>query len=128
MKVYLTEINSDQADATDSENLLSIQRLEAFVKGMKDEKQYKPTTIAEKLRRIKLAIKCLIRFNDNQELYYRGKRVIDYIDQLCSGLGKDIAIQRQQHTLVMRKKLNQMVDPNEFLENDTVKVTSYISI
>ena len=81
--------------------------------------------MAEKLRRIRLAIKYMIRGKDDQ-VYHRGTRVIDAIDEWCHGLGKDIAIQRQQHALSMRQKLQEIVDPNEFLNNDMVQLTRYL--
>lgn len=45
-----------------------------------------------------------------------------------SGLSRDIAVQRQQqHVLVMRKKLEQNEDPNEFLEYEEVKSTTCVT-
>ena len=118
--MYLSEYNDEQVDGTDDEKLLSIKQIESliyFVKIMEDDKQYKPTTRAEKFRRVKLAIKCFIRDNDSQDLYYRGRRATYFIDKLCHGLGKNIGIQRQKHALLMRHKLNTVIDPNEFLDN-----------
>ena len=126
VKMYLN--NDEQDNATDCERLLNIRGIEMFVEVMQDDKHYKATTRAEKLRRIKLAIKCLLRHNDDQTLYYRGSRTIDYLDELCHGLGKEIAIQRQEHALLMRGKLNVMVDPNEFLENDMVRSTRHLYV
>ena len=112
----------DETDTTESDynKLLDTQQLEKFMEAMTKQKEYRPTTRAEKLRRIKLAIKFVIRRNDNQELYYRGKRTIDELDEWCRGLGKQIAIQRQEHALVMRRTLPEVIDPNEFLEHDLV--------
>ena len=87
---------------------------------MKEVKIYKPTTRAEKLRRLKLAIKFIITPNDDKELYYRGKHTINTLDEWGHGLGKDIAVQRQEFTLKMWKTLPQIIDPNEFLEHDMV--------
>ena len=111
----------DETDTTESDynKLLDTQQLENFMEAMTKQKEYRPTR-AEKLRRMKLAIKFVIRRNDNRELYYRGKRTIDELDEWCRGLGKQIAIQRQEHALVMRRTLPQIVDPNEFLEHDLV--------
>ena len=64
------EYNDEEVDGTDDEKLLSIRQIESFVKVMKEDKQYKPTMRAEKLRRVKLAIKCFVRENDSQNLYY----------------------------------------------------------
>ena len=43
-----------------------------------------------------------------------------FINELCHGLGKDIGIQRQEHALLMRLKLNIVIDPNKFLDNEMV--------
>ena len=95
---------------------------------MKEDKQYKPTIRAKMLRRVKLAIKCFIRENDSQDLYYRGRRAIYFIDELCHGLGKDIGIKRQEHVLLMRHKLNTVINPNEFLDNEMVDMITRICI
>ena len=102
--------------------LLNVEKLESFQKKMKDEKHYKPTTRTEKLRRIKLAIRFMIRGKDDQ-LYTKGMRTIDCIDEWTRGHSKDIVIQRQEHALVMKQQLQNIIDPNEFLENDLVQLT-----
>ena len=61
-----------------------------------------------------------MRQEDNPQIYYRGKRVIDEIDEWYHGLGKQIALQRQEYGLVLRKELPKVVDPNEFMEHDKV--------
>ena len=38
------------------------------------------------------------------------KQWTTYLDELCHGLGKEIAIQSQEHALLMRGKLNMMVE------------------
>ena len=95
---------------------------------MTDDKHYKATTRAEKLRRIKLAIKFIMRQEDNPELYYRAKRAVDEIDEWCHGLGKQIALQRQEYALVLRKELPEIVDPNEFMEQDKVHNQLYMCL
>ena len=54
---------------------------------------------------------------DNPELYYWAKREIDEIDEWWHGLRKQITVQRQEYSLVLRKELP---DPNEFMEQDKV--------
>ena len=103
-------LNQNETTETDYKKLFNIQKLENFVEIMSD--QYKPTTRAKKLRQIKLAIKFVIRQNDDKEVYYRG--TIDNTDEWCHGLGKKTAIQRQEYALVMRKTLPQIIDPNKF--------------
>ena len=56
VQIYL---NQNETTESDYKKLLNIQILENFVEVMSD--QYKPTTKAKKLRRIKLAIKFVIR-------------------------------------------------------------------
>jgi len=117
VKMYLKETDMAEPDLN---KLLNIKQLESFMKKMKDQKEYKATTMAEKLRRIRLAIKYMTRGKDDQ-LYNRGTRVVDLINEWSHGLGKDIAIQRQQHALFMRQKIQKIIDLNEFLENDKVR-------
>ena len=82
----------------------------------------KPTTRTEKLWRIKLAIRFMIRGKDDQ-LYTKGMRIIDCIEEWTRGHSKDIAIQRQEHPLVMKQRLQNIIDPNEFLEHNLVQLT-----
>ena len=77
---------------------------------------YKPTTRTEKLQRLKLAIKFIIRQQDDQQLYYEGSRIIDVLDEWFHGS----SMQRLQHTILMREKLHQISDPNEFLDHEMV--------
>ena len=118
-------LDNNKTSEPDSKKLLDIKNLETFVVLMTDDKQYKATTRAEKLRRIKLAIKFIMRQEESPELYYRAKRVIDEIDEWCHGLGKQIALQRQEYALVLRKELPEIIDPNEFMEHDKVHKQIY---
>ena len=80
----------------------------------------------EKLRQILLAVKYIIRTIDNQELYYKGKRIIDELEEWCHGLGKGISYQRQERGVYVQQILHTIQDPNEFMENDTVCYTIQI--
>lgn len=122
IRMFLSETPGD--DETDTSKLLSLRHLECFKKYMKDVKRYKPTTVTEKLRRIKLAIKYATRDVEDQDLYYRANRVIDAVNEWCHALGKDIGLQRREHGIVLREKLPQMLDPNEFL--DDYRVCTYM--
>ena len=75
--LYLRETDTAKPDLN---KLLNLQQLESSMKEMKDEKGFKPTTMAEKLQRLRLAIKYMIRGKDDQ-VYHRGTRVIDAIDE-----------------------------------------------
>ena len=52
-------LNQNETTESDYKKLLNIKKLEDFIEVMSD--QCKPMTRAEKLRRIKLAIKFIIR-------------------------------------------------------------------
>ena len=117
IEIYLKETKTNE---TDTMKLLNLQQLEAFLKVMKDTKKFKPTTRATKIRRLKLALKYILRNQDDQEVYHRGNRVINALEEWCHGLGRDISIQRQQHAVLLREKLHQITDPNEFLDHPMV--------
>ena len=51
VKGYLRESEGAEPDLN---KLLNVEKLESFLKKMKDEKHYKPTTRTEKLQRINL--------------------------------------------------------------------------
>ena len=76
VKGYLRETNSAEPDLN---KLLNVEQLECFLKKMKDEKHYKPTTRTEKLQRRKLAVRYMIRGKDDQ-LYTKAMRIIDCIN------------------------------------------------
>ena len=80
----------------------------------------KPSTRRNKLISIKLAVKFDIRNIDDQQLYYTGQRVMDSVDEWCHGLGKDISIQRREYGLLVREKIKDLADPNEFLNDEMV--------
>ena len=119
MKGYLRE---SEGSETNLYKLLNVEKLESFLKKMKDKKHYKPITITENPQRIKLAIRFMIRRKDD-DLYTKDMRIIDCIDEWTRGHSKDFAIQRQEDALVMKQRLQNMIDPNEFLENDLVQLT-----
>jgi len=65
---------------TNTMNLISLPMLEKFRLTMQNELHYKPSTIKEKLKRIALAIRYVIRNIDNQEIYYKGKTLTDELE------------------------------------------------
>lgn len=116
VEVYLKHTNESNDDVA---SLFSMPQLEEFLVHMKTK--FKPSTRKKKLLRIKMAIKFVIRSVDDQQLYYKGQRVMDSIDEWCSGLNGDIAVQKQEYGLVVREKIKDMTDPNEFLSNEMVQ-------
>ena len=116
VNLYLSRAGGPGSDYL---KLLDLVELERFIQLMKDpeELHFKPSTRKEKLYRLKLAIKFARRTIENEQLYYKASRVIDSIDEWCHGLSKDISLQRKQHRLVVREKLPQLQDANEFLND-----------
>jgi len=111
---------------SDIEKLFNKSNLENFFQKLLKERQYKPTTISEKIRRMKLAIKYIIHAEDsmlkNKELFIKGNRLLELLTQWCLSLSKAIALQRQQYSLTMSENIPLLLDPHEFLENEKVNV------
>ena len=117
VKVYLSSVQvTDESD----KKTFKHERTGKIFKQYEEKKMYKPTTRAKKLRRLKLDIKFIIQQQDDQQLNYEGSRIIDVLDEWCHGLGRDIGMQRQQHAILMREKLHQISDPNEFSDHKMV--------
>ena len=109
---------------SDIDKLFNKSNLESFFRKLLTERHYKPTTISEKIRRMKLAIKYIIHAEDsmlaNKELFIKGSRLLELLTQWCLSLSKAIALQRQQHSLTTAEHIPMLLDPQEFLENDKV--------
>ena len=78
---------------------------------------YKPSTIGEKIRRLQLAIKYIIRDIDDQQIYFN---VIHTLDEWKSGLGNGVSIQKKERAVKVQLILHTIQDPNEFLEHAMV--------
>ena len=103
--------------------LLNQQNLERYYHHLKTSKQYKPTTNAEKLRRLKLAIRYVMHNQDeDQALYIKGCRYIDLIKQWVYSLSKSISLQRQRHSLNIVQQLPSISNPLDFLEDHQVNL------
>lgn len=101
--------------------LLNHKNLEMYYRHLKNNKKYKATTNAEKLRRLKMAIRFIIHEqHEDQSLYFKGCQYIDLLKQWVSSLSKPISLQRQKHSLSVIQKLPTVNSPLEFLENPNV--------
>ena len=111
---------------SDIDTLFNRSNLEHFFQKLLTERHYKPTTISEKIRRIKQAIKYVIHAEDsmlaNQELFIKGSRLLDILTQWCLSLSKAIALQRQQYSLTVSDNIPLLLDPQEFLEDEKVYI------
>ncbi|XP_065906802.1 uncharacterized protein [Dysidea avara] len=110
---------------SDIDRLFNKSNLEMFFQKLLSDREYKPTTLSEKIRRMKLAIKYVIHAEDsmmtNKELFIKGSRLLELLTQWCLSLSKAIALQRQQHSLTITEQLPLVLDPQEFLENRKVQ-------
>ena len=88
-------------------------------------KEYKPTTIAEKLR-IKMAIQFLVHQSDStpegEALYIRYQKLLDTLTSWCHSLGKSIAIQRQEHSTKVVEEIPFTEEPDDLFDNEDVNV------
>ena len=109
----------------DLDRLFNKSNLEKFFQQLLHKKQYKPTTITEKIRRMKLAIKYVIHEEDSmmtdKEIFIKGSRLLELMTQWCLSLSKAIALQRQQNSLNITEQLPFLMDPHEFLDNEKVQ-------
>lgn len=106
---------------SDIDILFNKKNLESHFQKLLSEKNYKPTTLSEKIRRMKLAIKYVIHAEDslmmNKELFIKGNRLLELLTQWCLSLSKAIALQRQQYSVTITDRLPLVMDPQEFLHN-----------
>ena len=103
--------------------LLDPTILEQYYHHLKVTQKYKSTTNAEKLRRIKMAIKFILHQNQhNQDMYIKGCRIIDTISQWIHSLSKHISLQRQQHGIRVINELPSTADPSKFLQSEEVAI------
>jgi len=101
--------------------LMNCKSMEVYYNYLKGRKQYEATTIAEKLRRLSMAIGFVIHENANdQKMYVHGTQLRDLIKQWIKSLSKGIAMQRQKHSMAVIKNLPNTSNPITFLENKQV--------
>lgn len=109
---------------TDKDLLLSKKALEAYFVYLKTTKEFKPSTISEKLRRMKMAIRFVIHESDNDPvgdaLYLRGQKLLDALTGWGKSLSKPIAVQRQEHSAKVVEEMPLIEEPNNFLDNNDV--------
>lgn len=101
--------------------IMDRKSLENYYNHLKVQRKYKPTTTAEKLRRLGMAIGFVIHENaNNQKLYIRGSQLREMIKLWIKSLSKSIAMQRHKHSMVVIKKLPHTSNPITFLDNSEV--------
>ena len=113
-------VNSPQSSTfnCNAHNLqLNTKSLEQYYHHMKHTQMYKPSTLSEKLRQLKLAIKSLIHENhNNTDLSTKGYQIISLLSEWIKSLSKARGKQGQQHGLKVMDKLS-AESPTKTTEN-----------
>ena len=104
------------------QHLLSPKLLEQYYHFLQVTNNFKPTTNAEKLRRIKMAIRFILHNGTDQEIYIKGCRIIDTLSQWIHSLSKHISLQRQQHGIRVINELPTIAHPFNFLNDEEVSI------
>ena len=102
---------------TDHELLFSRRAIESYFVYLKATKEYQPTTIVEKLRRISSAVRFIIHETDDtpegNAVYHQGQKMIDNIKDWCHSMHKQIKLQRQRHSSRIRDELALSEEPDD---------------
>lgn len=104
-----------------------------YVKHLQDVKEYAPTTIAEKMRRLQLAIDYTIAMENkdekNDKMFIRCQRIIKHLEKWRHSLSKDITKQRMKHAIMSEKEVQRANDPMAFCNSDVLhqKVTTILA-
>ena len=116
--------HSSSSTSTSSQFLFNSKNLESFYHFIKMRK-YQPTTISEKLRRVRMAIQFVLHETEESHhdlnLFVKGTHLVNLLSQWTKSLSKSIAIQRQKHGIKMSKDVAIISDPYDFLESREVK-------
>ena len=109
---------------TDHAKLFNRNNLENFYHFMRHEMEYKPSTIAEKLRRLKKAMDFLdhLNFKDIKQHQHslKYKNLLTFTSWI-NLLSKHIALQRQERGRMLDSEVAHTISPLPFLDNEEVK-------
>lgn len=104
--------------------LLNVDNLRDYMKTCQDERQLAPTTIAEKLRRLELAVEYTQDKEDpqkeNDAFFIRCNRIKQELSKWRRSLSKDIAMQRAKHAMKSEIDVQVADDPLDFTQNSHV--------
>ena len=112
---------SSQTTCTISQ-LLNKQNIQNFYTTMKQDGKA-ATTIAEKLRRMKEAVRFiqLSLQEDDTILYMKAQKVLDFIATSIKKMAKQIKMQRHKHAIEVANELPSMHDPSTMLKSNKLK-------
>ena len=90
-----SQSSSDTSNNIDS--LFEKTNLKSFLHHSKTKKNYKPTTLTEKIRRLKLAIEYTMQLNKDKDHYTsRGNYLLKILTEWCHSLSQDVTKQRKE--------------------------------
>jgi len=89
--------------------LLNLQHLKAYVDYLEDNCELAPTTISEKIRRLRLAIEFVLFLENlletNSALFTRAQQILMHLTKWGKSLSKRIKEQRLKHSLASAKEV-----------------------
>ena len=117
LSIFFTVTAHSSSDAYNIDSLFNETNLRSFFHHLKN--MYKPTTITEKLRRVKLAVQYTM---DSKENYIsRGSSVLTLLTNWCHSLSQAVAIQRKGHSKCVH-------DDHETLLSDKTKILHMVKL
>ena len=114
--------NSSKSTDDNKDKLFNHKYLEHFYHSMKKELQYAPSTIAEKLKRLKKAMEFVAhqQFSDIT-LHQTATRYKDLLNVWINSLSKLIALHQQRSGIHLSNEVAQTSSPDKYLENKEVR-------
>ena len=113
--------------------LLNIENLYNYVNELQEVKEFAPTTVADKLRKIQLAVEYTIAIENKEEnndaMFVRCQRIIKHLEKWRHSLSKDITKQRMKHFIRSEKEVKKADDPIKFCNSPVIqqKVTEILA-
>ena len=95
-------------------------------------KEFAPTTVADKLRKIQLAVESIAiedKEENNDAMFVRCQQIIKHLEKWWHSLSKDITKQRMKHFIRSEKEVKKADDPIKFCNSPIIqqKVTEILA-
>ena len=113
---------SSNTTHTDQKKLFNRKCLKEFYHHMKNELNYKPSTLAEKLRRLRKAVDFVAHENfTDAKIHQTSLQYKTLLTSWINSLSKPIALQRQKRGIKLNSEVAHTTSPNLFLMDKEVK-------
>ena len=124
MRFYFDNSGSSSSMESNSyRQIMNHQNLEAFYQLMNHQLRYKPSTIAEKLHRLRRAIQFIVDQNfGNAEVAQEGLQYRELLSSCINSLSKQISLQRHERGIKMENEIVHTTNPKHFLKSEEVKL------